>query len=60
MIGDDAFIGSGALLIAPVEVGAGATVGAGTTLTRDAPAGALTVGRARAETRPGWRRPEKP
>ena len=60
VIGDDAFIGSGALLIAPVEVGAGATVGAGTTLTRDAPAGALTVGRARAETRPGWRRPEKP
>lgn len=60
VIGDDAFIGSGALLIAPVEVGAGATVGAGTTLTRDAPAGELTVGRARAETRPGWRRPEKP
>ena len=60
VIGDDAFIGSGVQLIAPVEVGAGATVGAGTTLTRDAPAGALTVGRARAETRPGWRRPEKP
>ena len=60
VIGDDAFIGSGVQLIAPVEVGAGATVGAGTTLTRDAPAGALTVGRARAATRPGWRRPEKP
>lgn len=60
VIGDDAFIGSGALLIAPVEVGAGATVGAGTTLTRDAPAGELTVGRARAATRPGWRRPRKP
>src|SRR5690606_6039204 len=46
VIGDEAFIGSDCQLVAPVEVGAGATVGAGTTLTRDAPADKLTVGRA--------------
>ena len=46
-IGDDAFIGSGTELVAPVLVGAGATVGAGTTVTRSVPAGKLVVGRAR-------------
>ncbi len=56
-IGEDAFIGSGTQLVAPVQVGARATVGAGTTLTSDAPADALTVGRSRARTIPGWQHP---
>ena len=47
MIEDGAFIGSGAMLVAPVTVGAGATIGAGSTITKDAPAGKLTVARAR-------------
>ena len=59
VIEDDAFIGSDTQLVAPVTVGKGATVGAGTTLTRDAPAGKLTVSRARQSTIEGWRRPEK-
>ena len=59
VIGDDAFIGSDTQLIAPVTVGAGATIGAGTTLTREAPAGKLTLSRARQVTVEGWVRPQK-
>ena len=59
VIGDDAFIGSDTQLVAPVEVGAGATIGAGTTLTRNAPAGKLTLSRARQVTIEGWQRPVK-
>ena len=59
LIEDDAFIGSDTQLVAPVKVGAGATLGAGTTLTRDAPPGELTYSRAKQETRPGWKRPVK-
>lgn len=59
VIGDDAFIGSDTQLIAPVEVGAGATIGAGTTLTRNAPAGKLTLSRARQMTIDSWQRPTK-
>lgn len=58
-IEDDAFIGSDTQLVAPVTVGRGATLGAGTTLTRDAPPDALTVSRARQTTIPGWQRPAK-
>lgn len=58
-IGDDAFIGSDTQLIAPVRVGQGATLGAGTTLTRDAPPGQLTVSRARQQSLAGWARPAK-
>lgn len=58
-IEDDAFIGSDTQLVAPVTVGRGATLGAGTTLTRDAPPDALTVSRARQTTIPGWQRPTK-
>lgn len=57
VIGERAFIGSDCQLIAPITVGDGATVGAGTTLTSDAPAERLTVGRARQRTIAGWVRP---
>jgi bifunctional UDP-N-acetylglucosamine pyrophosphorylase/glucosamine-1-phosphate N-acetyltransferase len=59
VIEDDAFIGSDTQLVAPVTVGAGATLGAGTTLTRDAPAGKLTVSRAKQITIENWQRPVK-
>ncbi|MBU2642441.1 MAG: bifunctional UDP-N-acetylglucosamine diphosphorylase/glucosamine-1-phosphate N-acetyltransferase GlmU [Gammaproteobacteria bacterium] len=59
MIGDDVFVGSDTQLVAPVTVGNGATLGAGTTLTKDAPAGELTLSRAKQTTIPGWTRPLK-
>ena len=59
IIEDDAFIGSDTQLVAPVTVGRGATLGAGTTLTRDAPPDMLTVSRARQVSIPGWKRPQK-
>ncbi|MEG1834449.1 MAG: bifunctional UDP-N-acetylglucosamine diphosphorylase/glucosamine-1-phosphate N-acetyltransferase GlmU, partial [Burkholderiaceae bacterium] len=43
----------------PVRVGRGATLGAGTTLTKNAPAGELTISRAKQMTIPGWKRPVK-
>ena len=55
-IGDRAFVGSGVELVAPVVVGEGATIGAGSTISKDAPADALTVARARPTTIAGWRR----
>jgi bifunctional UDP-N-acetylglucosamine pyrophosphorylase/glucosamine-1-phosphate N-acetyltransferase len=58
-IGDGAFIGSGAMLVAPVTVGEGATIGAGSTITKPAPAGKLTVERSRQVTIESWKRPEK-
>jgi bifunctional UDP-N-acetylglucosamine pyrophosphorylase/glucosamine-1-phosphate N-acetyltransferase len=59
VIEDDAFIGSDTQLVAPVTVGKGATLGAGTTLTKDAPAGKLTISRAKQVTIEGWSRPVK-
>jgi bifunctional UDP-N-acetylglucosamine pyrophosphorylase/glucosamine-1-phosphate N-acetyltransferase len=59
VIEDDVHIGSDTQLVAPVRVGKGATLGAGTTLTRDAPAGALTISRAKQITITGWKRPVK-
>ena len=59
IIEDDVFIGSDTQLVAPVTVGRGATLGAGTTLTRDAPPDALTISRARQTTVLGWTRPKK-
>ncbi len=59
VIGDNAFIGSNTALVAPVEVGAGATIGAGSVITKDAPAGELTLARAKQATIPGWQRPVK-
>ncbi len=60
VIEDDVFIGSDSQLVAPVTVGKGATLGAGTTLTKDAPPDALTVSRAKQVTLTGWVRPQKP
>ncbi len=59
VIEDDAFIGSDSQLVAPVTVGKGATLGAGTTLTRNAPAGKLTISRAKQVTIESWQRPVK-
>ena len=59
VIEDNAFIGSDSQLVAPVIIGAGATIGAGSTITKDAPAGELTVSRGRQVTVSGWKRPQK-
>jgi bifunctional UDP-N-acetylglucosamine pyrophosphorylase/glucosamine-1-phosphate N-acetyltransferase len=59
VIEDRAFIGSGSMLVAPVRIGAGATIGAGSTITDNAPADALTLTRARQTTIDGWTRPTK-
>jgi bifunctional UDP-N-acetylglucosamine pyrophosphorylase/glucosamine-1-phosphate N-acetyltransferase len=59
VIGDNAFIGSGVMLVAPVEIGAGATIGAGSTITKDAPPAELTLERSKQVTVPGWQRPRK-
>ena len=59
VIEDEVFVGSDTQLVAPVTVGRGATLGAGTTLTKDAPAGELTLSRAKQLTIPGWQRPVK-
>jgi bifunctional UDP-N-acetylglucosamine pyrophosphorylase/glucosamine-1-phosphate N-acetyltransferase len=58
-IGDEAHVGSNCVLVAPVRVGAGATIGGGSTITKEAPAHHLTVARARQVTLPGWQRPAK-
>lgn len=59
IIEDDVFIGSNTQLVAPVRVGHGATIGAGSTITRDAPENTLTLARAKQTTVPGWQRPTK-
>jgi bifunctional UDP-N-acetylglucosamine pyrophosphorylase/glucosamine-1-phosphate N-acetyltransferase len=53
-IGDGASTGSNSVLVAPITLGDKATVAAGTVATRDVPAGALAVGRARQENKEGW------
>jgi bifunctional UDP-N-acetylglucosamine pyrophosphorylase/glucosamine-1-phosphate N-acetyltransferase len=59
VIGDDAQTGSNSVLVAPIEIGAGATIGAGSTVSKNAPAGKLTVARAKQTTLEGWKRPAK-
>jgi bifunctional UDP-N-acetylglucosamine pyrophosphorylase/glucosamine-1-phosphate N-acetyltransferase len=59
LIEDDVFIGSDTQLVAPVSIGRGATIGAGSTVTRNAPAGSLTLSRSRQTTIAGWKRPRK-
>lgn len=59
VIGDDAFIGTNNSLVAPVSIGAGATTGAGSTISKDVPDGQLAVARAVQKTIEGWQRPRK-
>ncbi|MBI1731908.1 MAG: bifunctional UDP-N-acetylglucosamine diphosphorylase/glucosamine-1-phosphate N-acetyltransferase GlmU [Gammaproteobacteria bacterium] len=59
IIGDDVFVGSDTQLVAPVRVGDGATIGAGTTVTRDVEAGALAISRVEQRAVKGWKRPKK-
>ncbi len=59
VIGDGAFIGSSSQLVAPVTVGANATIGAGSTITKDCPDNQLTLARSKQVTLSGWQRPVK-
>lgn len=59
VIEDDVFIGSDTQLVAPVTVARGATIGAGSTITRDTPEGELTLSRSKQLTVAGWKRPVK-
>jgi bifunctional UDP-N-acetylglucosamine pyrophosphorylase/glucosamine-1-phosphate N-acetyltransferase len=59
IIGDNAFIGSNSQLVAPVEIGSNATIGAGSTISKDAPADALTLCRAVQKSILNWQRPSK-
>ena len=58
-IGDNVFIGSGVELVAPVLIEDGATIGAGSTISKSAPKGKLTIERAKQKTVDGWQRPTK-
>ena len=59
VIGNDVHVGSNCVLIAPVTLGDGATIGGGSTIGKDAPAGQLTVARAKQVSLSGWQRPRK-
>ena len=59
-IGNDVHVGSNCVLIAPITLGEGATIGGGSTLAKSAPAGQLTVARAKQISLAGWTRPKKP
>lgn len=59
LIGNDVFVGSATQLVAPVSVGDGATIGAGSTITKDVPAGGLSLSRSPQRAIPGWQRPQR-
>ena len=59
VIEDDVHVGSNCVLIAPVTLGAGGTIGGGSTITKDTPAGALTVARGKQVSVANWKRPAK-
>ena len=59
-IGDDVHTGSNSVLVAPITVGPGATIAAGSTVMREVPPGKLTIARARQTTVESWQRPVKP
>jgi bifunctional UDP-N-acetylglucosamine pyrophosphorylase/glucosamine-1-phosphate N-acetyltransferase len=59
VIGNDVHVGSNCVLVAPISVGDGATIGAGSTIAKDAPAGQLTLARSRQVSIAGWKRPKK-
>jgi bifunctional UDP-N-acetylglucosamine pyrophosphorylase/glucosamine-1-phosphate N-acetyltransferase len=58
-IGDNAFIGSNSALVAPISVGEGATIGAGSTITRNAPPQQLTISRAQQKSIENWKKSKK-
>ncbi len=58
-IGDHVFVGSASQLVAPVKIGSGATIGAGSTITKEAPANKLTLSRLKQITLKDWQKPEK-
>ena len=58
IIEDEVFIGSDSQLIAPITIGKGATIGAGSTITKDTQAGKLTLSRAKQKTIQGWQKPK--
>ena len=55
----DVHVGSNCVLVAPLTIGAGGTVGGGSTITKSTPAGALSVARGRQVSLPNWKRPVK-
>jgi bifunctional UDP-N-acetylglucosamine pyrophosphorylase/glucosamine-1-phosphate N-acetyltransferase len=59
IIGDDVHVGSNCVLVAPVTIGAGGTVGGGSTVTKSTAPGALTIGRSRQVSFENWKRPVK-
>ena len=59
VIGNDVHVGSNCVLVAPITIGDGATIGGGSTVAKQAPAGQLTVARAQQVTIEGWKRPAK-
>jgi bifunctional UDP-N-acetylglucosamine pyrophosphorylase/glucosamine-1-phosphate N-acetyltransferase len=59
VIGADVHVGSNCVLVAPVALGDGATIGAGSTIAKNAPAGQLTVARAKQASLAGWKRPTR-
>ncbi|HEV8312405.1 MAG TPA: DapH/DapD/GlmU-related protein, partial [Burkholderiaceae bacterium] len=59
VIGNDVHVGSNCVLVAPITLGDGATIGGGSTIGKDAPAGELTVARAKQVSISGWKRPQK-
>jgi bifunctional UDP-N-acetylglucosamine pyrophosphorylase/glucosamine-1-phosphate N-acetyltransferase len=59
VIGNDVHVGSNCVLVAPITLGDGATIGGGSTIAKDAPAGQLTVARSKQVSMAGWKRPVK-
>ena len=59
VMGDNSFIGSNSSLIAPLEIGKNATIGAGSTITKNVPDGQLALERAEQKSPPHWVRPKK-
>jgi len=59
IIGDDVHVGSNCVLVAPITIGAGGTIGGGSTITKSTEPGALTISRAKQASHAGWQRPQK-
>jgi bifunctional UDP-N-acetylglucosamine pyrophosphorylase/glucosamine-1-phosphate N-acetyltransferase len=59
VIGNDVHVGSNCVLVAPIQIGDGATIGGGSTISKSAPSGQLTVARAKQASIAGWVRPKK-